>query len=232
MTYAEDSRRVAEFIVPLYGEDPFADVRLSSDRHREEHAQRLPGGAQECGVFPSGQVKMRLIATLVRLTRPARVLEIGCGLGYSALWLARAAGREAMVETIDRFPEHAEIAAGYAKQYGLGERVRFVTGEGAAVLAGLGGPYDFVHDDGWFAQRPPYVDRMVSLVRPGGVLVLSNWFLLVESLVAEPSLDWAQFGGPRWTADVQAYAREIAARGDLDVSFVPDPGMVLAVKRQ
>ena len=230
MTYADDSRRVAEFIVPLYGDDPFEAVRTASGRHREEHAPQLAGGAQECGVYPSGQMKMRLVATLVRALRPQRLLEIGCGLGYSALSLADAAGAGAVIETIDRFPQHAALAEGYAKSFGLADRVRVLAGEGEALLAGLSGPYDLIHDDGWFGRRPPYFERMAALLRPGGLLVISNWFLLVESLAKETSMDWAQFAGASWREDVQAYARDLASRRDLAVSFVPDLGVALAYK--
>jgi predicted O-methyltransferase YrrM len=52
---------------------------------------------------------MHLLGTIVRTTGARRVLEIGGGLGYSALWLADAVGLGGQVETIDRFAEHTGI---------------------------------------------------------------------------------------------------------------------------
>src|SRR5437867_320161 len=98
---------------------------------------------------------MRVLANIVRAMQAKRILEIGCGLGYSALWLADSAGPEGLVEAIDRFPEHVELAEGFAKHSGLEGRVKVLTGDSGAVLSGLSGSYDFVHDDGWFAVRPP-----------------------------------------------------------------------------
>jgi len=38
--------------------------------------------------------------------------------------------------------------------------------------------------------------RALELLRPGGVLAMSNWFLLVQSIADEPNMDWSEFAGP------------------------------------
>lgn len=231
MSTQPDQRSVPDYLLNLYGGDPFAHVREASEAHRLEHATRLPGvGEQECGVYPSDPQKMRFIATLVQATAAHRLLEIGCGLGYSALWLA-AADLPAHVETIDRFPEHVSRARGFAKEAGLADRLRVIEGEGEDVLGSLAGPYDLVHDDGWFAQKPPYYDRLIELLRPGGLLVMSNWFLLQHAITGESDIDWSVFAGSAWAVDVQAYARELCSDPRLRISFVMPPAwLALAVK--
>ncbi len=232
MSDTDDRQRVFAHLLDLYGGDPFARVYDASNAHREEHAPTLAGGVQECGVYPSEAVKMRVLATLVQAAGAKRILEIGCGLGYSALWLAEAAGRNATVETIERFPEHTELARGFALEFGLAERVRILLGEGDDILAGLAGPYDLVHDDGWFGRQPPYYDRIVGLLRPGGLWVLSNWFLLEQAITGKTTMDWGQFAGPHWTDDIKAYARVLTSDSRLYVSYIMQPSWIaLAVKR-
>ena len=216
----------------LYGGDPLSSVRAASNEHRPKHAASLTGGEQECGVYPSDAPKMRVLASLLRANAAGSVLEIGCGLGYSALWLAEAAGPQATVETIDRFPEHIELARAHAEDLGYAGRIQFLRGEAAAILSRLSGPYDFIHDDGWFAQEPPYFRRMVELLRPGGLLVMSNWFLLAHAITGKWDVDWAQFAGPSWAEDVKAYAKRVTSDPGLYVSFIMQPAWVgLAVKR-
>ena len=232
MSDASALQRIADHRLDLYGGDPFAHVRDASETHRTEHAASLPSvGEQECGVYPSNPQKMRFVATLVKATRASRILEIGCGLGYSALWLADAAGPGARVETIDRFPEHISLAQGYVRAAGLADRLRLIEGEATDVLGSLPGPYDLIHDDGWFAQEPSYYDRMINLLRPGGLLVMSNWFLLQHAIIGHSDVVWSQFAGPAWSEDVQAYARKLCSDPQLHVSFVTQPAWVaLAVK--
>ena len=225
------SDEVRAHLLDLYGGDPFARVYEESNSHREDHARTLSGGVQECGVYPSEAVKMRVLATLVKATATKRILEIGSGLGYSALWLADAVGTDGAVDTIDRFPQHAELARRFSAEFGL-ERIRVLLGEADVVLRELTGPYDLVHDDGWFGQRPSYYDRVVELLRPGGLWILSNWFLLDQAITGNTSMDWEQFAGPQWADDVKAYARTLTFDPRLYVSFIMQPSwLALAYKR-
>lgn len=225
-----EEARLAEYLLSLYGGDPFGHVREASESHRIEHAASLAGGEQECGLFPAGPARMRIMAGLVRATGPRRIMEIGCGYGYSALWLAEAAGTGARVDTIDRFPEHLLAAERFAKAAGLRERIDFHTGEASDVLLRLPGHYDFVHDDGWFAEQPAYFERMLDLTRPGGVVAMSNWFLLEQSLLKAPDTDWSVYGGKDWRGKVQEYARRLAADPRLHVSWIAEPALALAIR--
>ena len=169
---------------------------------------------------------MRVLATLVRATGAQRILEIGCGLGYSALWLAEAAGPRASIETIDRFPEHIAPAERHAEDIGYARRIAFHQGEAQEILLRLSGPYDLIHDDGWFAEEPSYFQRMVDLLRPGGLMVMSNWFLLAHAITGKPDTDWSQFAGPDWATNVKAYARRLTSHPQLHVSLIMQPAWV------
>jgi predicted O-methyltransferase YrrM len=223
--------RLNQYLLQLYGGDPFAEVREASEAHRVAHAPSLAGGEQECGVYPSDQLKMRVLTTIVRATSARRVLEIGGGFGYSALWFAAGIGNDGLVETIDRFPEHIAALNRYAHQFGLTHRVAALQGEGDTILRALNGPYDVIHDDGWFAQQPPYYDRMIELLKPGGLLIMSNWFLLEHAVSDHSPVDWSQFAGPHWAEEIRTYAHRLASDNRLDVSFIARPAFALATKR-
>src|SRR3990172_4227668 len=141
MADPSDAELSSSFLLDLYGGDPFARVYRASNEHREAHGPA-------CEVYPSEPAKMRLLAGLVRAAGACRILEIGCGLGYSALWLADAAGPDGRVETIDRFPEHAAPARRYAQEAGLAGRPNVIEGEGGDGLAQPTGPHPVIPHDG------------------------------------------------------------------------------------
>ena len=60
---------------------------------------------------------------------------------------------------------------------------------------------------------------------------MSNWFLLEHAVTGRSPVDWSQFAGPTWAADVKAYARHFAADERYDVSFVQSPAVALAYRR-
>jgi predicted O-methyltransferase YrrM len=159
------ARWIEQHVRPL---DAFRDVYAASHRHRESHG---PG----CSVFPTGSGP--LLGVLAAALGAGRILEVGCGLGYSALWLAHGSGPNGRVDTVERDPTHAELARGNFQRAGLEKRVEVLVGDALEVLASLEGPYDLVFSDSDPEDFPEELDHFLRLFRPGGLLVSANLFL-------------------------------------------------------
>jgi predicted O-methyltransferase YrrM len=220
----EHRQLVDERLSELCGPDPFAEVVRSAEVHREFHGS-------QCGLYPAGPQVMRLVATIVRAIGATRILDLGTGFGYSALWLASAAGEKGTVDAIDRFPEHVAVARELAAQFGLSRRIAFTADDVSAAVTRLSGPYDLIHDDAWFAAIPPYLERVLQLLRPGGTLTMPNWFLLEDALSGKPRRDWSEFAGAQWGESTLAYARQLSSAPMLDVTWSFFPPLGIAVKR-
>jgi predicted O-methyltransferase YrrM len=210
-------------LLELYGGDPFGAIIREAEVHRASHGPA-------CGLFCAGPQVMRLVATVARAAHPRRVLDLGTGFGYSAMWLADACAGECLVEAIDRFPEHVARAERFASQFGLSDRIKFTVGEVSTVLERLSGPYDLIHDDAWFAAEPAHLDRMIGLLRRGGTLTMPNWFLLEDAITGEARRDWGDLAGPGWAASTMAYAERLAADPRLSVAWSVSPPLAVGVK--
>ncbi|GEM_PF-3562645 len=219
----EKRRIVNDRILELYRGDPFEEITREAEIHRASH------GAG-CGLFPAGPHVMRFVATVARGAQPRRVLDLGTGFGYSAIWIASTCDEECVVEAIDLFSEHVAQAERFASHFGLADRIKFIVGEVSKVLERLEGPYDLIHDDAWFAAEPPYFDRLIELLRPGGTLTMPNWFLLEDAITGEARRDWAEFAGPNWAASTLTYAERLAADSRLSVAWSVSPPLAVAVK--
>ena len=75
-----------------------------------------------------------------------------------------------------------------------------------------------------------HLETMLDLIRPGGLLVMSNWFPLQDAVLGHSEIDWSGFSGPDWADRIQAYASKLAAHPQLSLSFVLRPWLGLAVK--
>jgi SAM-dependent methyltransferase len=133
---------------------------------------------------------------------------------------------------IDADPSHVYEATNLADQRSYGQRVTYTAGYVADVLPTLEGPFDMIHDDAWFAKTPDHLDSMIDLLRPGGLLTMVNWCLLVDALSGQPRNDWAAFAGPNWADDTKQYAELLAGKDDLDVVWVTRPPIAFATKRR
>ncbi len=99
----------------------------------------------------------------------ATALDIGCGNGRNARWLAR---RGYQVDAIDL----SATAIDWANEDTANERVRFVVGNVFEFHIPMGG-YDLVHDSGMFHHLPPhrritYVDMLRRAVAADGSFTL------------------------------------------------------------
>jgi predicted O-methyltransferase YrrM len=158
---------VAAWIEAAHREgDPFERVRLASHEHRGHHGSG-------CSVYPTSSGP--LLGVLAAAIRAQRILELGCGLGYSALCMAH--GSRGLVETIEQDPDHLRLAEAEIEREGYADRVRVLLGSGSVVLPTLEGLYDLVFSDGDPEEMPLDLEHFLRLLRPGGLLVNANLFL-------------------------------------------------------
>jgi predicted O-methyltransferase YrrM len=140
--------------------DPVLD-----DVARAGAAEDLPLIDAEVGAL------LRVLATAIKAER---VLEIGTAIGYSGIWLAGALGPGGMLITMEMSKDRARTARENFARAGLGDRVNVVIGDAQRMLAKVAGPFDLIFQDGDKKLYVPMLDRLVDLLRPGGLLVTDN----------------------------------------------------------
>ncbi|GBE63745.1 O-methyltransferase [Mycobacterium sp. MFM001] len=104
-----------------------------------------------------------------------RILEIGTLGGFSTIWLARGAGPEGRVVTLEYDPKHAEVARANLTRAGVSDRVEVLVGAALETLPTVtGGPFDLVFIDADKENNVAYLEWAVRLTRPGSVIVVDN----------------------------------------------------------
>ena len=121
---------------------------------------------------PEGQ----LLRMLVALTGARRILEIGTFTGYSALAMAESLPPDGHVDTLELDPDHAAKARGHIESAGETARIEVHLGIALDMLERLEGPYDLAFVDADKSAYAEYFDRLVPLLRPGGLIVADNVF--------------------------------------------------------
>ncbi|HMB81165.1 MAG TPA: O-methyltransferase, partial [Vicinamibacterales bacterium] len=111
---------------------------------------------------------LRVLATSVNASR---ILEIGTAIGYSGIWLARALPAGGMLVTMEFNEERAKEARENFARAGVSDRVSVVVGDAQLKIAKVSGPFDLIFQDGDKKLYTPLLDRLVALLRPGGLLV-------------------------------------------------------------
>jgi len=182
--------------------------------------QNLPLVDAEVGAL------LRVLATSIGATR---ILEIGTAIGYSGIWLAGALPKGGMLLTLEMNQERAATARDNFARAGLTDRANVIVGDAQRMLAKIAGPFDLIFQDGDKQLYLPLLDRLVDLLRPGGLLVTDNVLWdgeVVPGFVSPPK---------RETDDTKAiadYNERLNSHPRLITSTVPlRDGVAISVKR-
>ena len=121
-----------------------------------------------------GPAVARMLTLLVQISGAKRIFELGSAIGYSTIWLARAAGPQAEITYTDSDPGNAERASAYFKQAGVAGRIRVETGEALTLLKKTTGRFDFIFNDIFKREYPAAVRMALPKLRRGGLFVTDN----------------------------------------------------------
>ncbi len=126
------------------------------------------------GVYPIDPARGRMLELLARQRSPERVLEIGSGAGYSALWIIMGMGSKGTLDAIERSPKVVKELQDVLRKANLEERVRIHHGSALSVLNHLRGPYDLVFIDADKEEYPDYLREALRLTKQGSMILADN----------------------------------------------------------
>ena len=170
-----------------------------------------------------------LMALLVELTGARRCLEVGTFTGYSSLSVALALPADGRLVCIDLSREWTDVARRYWGQAGVADKIELRLGPAldtldAMVAEGQAGTFDFAFLDADKDNYPAYADRLLTLLRRGGLMAIDNVFWGGE--VAQPEVDNVSVRG------IRELNRILASDERVSLSMVPiADGLTLARKR-
>lgn len=219
------SRRTITITDPLYDyllnatlREPELFRRLRAETAKLENAQMQ--------ISPEQGQFMRL---LVELVGAGRALEIGTFTGYSALCIASALPPDGQLICCDVSAEWTAMARRYWQEAGLADKIDLRLGPGVKTLDSLleqgeADAFDFAFIDADKENYDNYYERVLRLLRRGGLLALDN--ALSGGRVVKPKLDEVN------ARAIDALNRKIQRDERVTPSLVPvGDGLMLARKR-
>jgi predicted O-methyltransferase YrrM len=194
-----------------------AEEELSPDAKAEA---RIFGVLDELYNEPNGMWNVtpedgRLLRVLAETMGAKRVVEVGTCIGYSGIWFClalRTTGGTLITHEIDDY--RASLARENFKRAGVDKIVTIVEGDAHKTIANIKGPIDILFLDADKTGYLDYIDKLLPLVRPGGLILAHN------------TTDRA--------AEMKDYIKAVTTNPDLETIFLHKeaPGLALTLKKR
>lgn len=111
---------------------------------------------------------------LLSLKKPARILEVGTAVGFSAILMAEYNPVKCHITTIENYEKRIPIARENFIRAGKEDAITLIPGDAAEVLKTLTEPFDFIFMDAAKGQYIHFMPDILRLLGRDGVLVSDN----------------------------------------------------------
>ena len=130
--------------------------------------------AHESGIPIIRRETQSLLRVLLALRKPQRILEVGTAIGFSALFMAEYNPAGGHITTIENYEKRIPIARDNFERAGRADQIILLEGDAADVLKELSGPYDMIFMDAAKGQYIHFLEDVMRLLAPEGLLVSDN----------------------------------------------------------
>jgi predicted O-methyltransferase YrrM len=156
-------------------------------------------------------------------------LEIGAGIGYSAILMSEYSKDNTEITTIENYEKRIKIAEDNIKKSVNSHRITLLKGDALKILPELKEGYDFIFMDAAKGQYIHFLPDVLRLLNKGGILISDN--VLQEGDIIE-----SRFGIVRRNRTIHGRMREylyqIKNMEELETIIIPlGDGITLSVRK-
>lgn len=114
------------------------------------------------------------LKVFLAMKRPARILEVGTAVGFSAILMAEYNPGVCEIITIENYEKRIPIARENFKRAGKESVITLLTGDAKEVLPTIEEPFDFIFMDAAKGQYIHFLPEVLRLLKSGGTLISDN----------------------------------------------------------
>ncbi len=170
------------------------------------------------------------IRLLLAMKKPMSILEVGCAIGFSALFMSEYAPEGCRITTIEKYEKRIPIAKENFKRAGKEDFITLLEGDAADWLKKLDGTYDFIFMDAAKGQYIHFLPEILRLMPEGGLLLSDN-------VLQDGDIIQSRYAVTRRNRTIHTrmrdYLYELKHHPQLETAILPvGDGVTLSVKKR
>lgn len=195
----------------MYNKDAFYEVK---EKALEDHIPIIMDDTLE------------KIKEILAQKKPAKILEIGTAVGYSAACFAIYGGKNCFIDTIEIDEERAKEAVENLNQIGVKNQVNIMMGNAVEILPNLKeDSYDIVFIDAAKSKYSIFLEEGMRLIKKDGIILADN--VLYKGYVMS---DYNKHKQRTAVRHLREYIKEVTENPNLETEIL-DIGDGLAVSK-
>lgn len=154
-----------ELFIEYLKKDVDLDIKDLEKRERDSGFPIIKYGVQN------------LLMVLMELLKPKRILELGTGVGFSSILMAKSVPGLECITTIELKEKNYKRALKNIEDFGFAKKIDCILGDACEVLEDktrIYGEYDFIFIDFAKGQYLNVWDKVKGLVKPGGIILTDD----------------------------------------------------------
>jgi caffeoyl-CoA O-methyltransferase len=152
----------------------YCEVHSSEEDPLLQHISRETHARVLMPRMLSGHLQGKFLEFLVKMQRPAVILEIGTYTGYSGICMARGLGPNGKLITLDINDELEIMVLEFFEKSGLNHKIEYRIGNALETIPNLEGNFDMVFIDADKSNYINYYNLVIDRINPGGLIIADN----------------------------------------------------------
>lgn len=144
---------------------------------KECEARGLPIIHKEVGQY---------IKLVIKQLNAKSIIEVGCNVGYSSIFMSHAMKNEGRVVTMERSEKFYEEALNNINSFGLERNIEVHLGDAAEILDNVKGTFDIAFIDAAKSYYKLFFDKCCEKMNSGGIILSDN--VLYQGMIANDEL--------------------------------------------
>ncbi|MFC2145461.1 O-methyltransferase [Actinomycetota bacterium] len=145
----------------------FEEKKFLKDLEEKSRSQKIPVISFEIGAF---------LKFAVLINKPKKILEIGCGNGFSTFFLVKNLQDHSSYTGIDLNKDRLLEAESFIGERFQGLEMEFICGNALDVIEGLDKKFDLVFIDAAKFEYPGYLEVILKKLNNGALIIADNIF--------------------------------------------------------
>ncbi len=168
---------------------------------------------------------LEVVDKLLTEIRPARILEIGTAVGYSAICFSEYLQSDGKIDTIERDEERVAEAKINIEKVGVSDKINIYQGDAVEILPSLNEKYDVVFIDAAKGKYPFFLKEALRMIKPNGPILADN--ILYKGYVMS---DYNKHKQRTAVRNLREYVKEVTENPNIETEIL-EVGDGLAISK-